>query len=201
MLGQARKRAYFRKDNELLGFKENRVIINWFDSETLFSNELFGIISEKLVYFSPPAIIIIHMGVDQIAKIKTDSFRKEFYEIHSLLPNSLLIFSKIIPGLNWSVKEFKFKDKIRIRLNRALQKCLPSFGCLAYRHLDLEGLFRDCIYLTALAFLKLVWIFLLLVWRIWWRLVCGMLLVLLKVIIISMVIWFIWQTLVFYPLK
>lgn len=114
MLGQAQKRAYFRNNNKLLGFNKENVKIHWFVVDNLISNNLCKIISENVNTLLPPGIISIQVGRNQIGKVKTDnlicSLKHESYEIHALIPNSVLIFSKIIPEVVWSSKTLKFKE-------------------------------------------------------------------------------------------
>lgn len=66
--------------------------------------------------------------------------KREISCIHDILPLSLLIFSKVTPCALWSTKEFTYLDKIRKRVNRSLEKCLPLVQGLSFRHTDLEDI-------------------------------------------------------------
>lgn len=119
----------------------NFVVNNWFVHDNLNVNNLYGLISENLCHLSPPGVIIFQVGRNLVGHVKTQSLiwslKHVFYDIHTLLPNTILLFSEIIPELAWS-KNLKFKDRIRKRLNRCLHKFLCSIGFRAYRHIDLE---------------------------------------------------------------
>ncbi|XP_068091150.1 uncharacterized protein [Hyperolius riggenbachi] len=91
-----------------------------------------------------PDILIIHLGGNDLGKVKTLNLlarmRRDFLQIRAIFPNTVLVFSEIVPRLLWYVSPNKrFFDKIRKRVNWAMCKFLSSVGGFSYRHIDLEG--------------------------------------------------------------
>lgn len=55
-------------------------------------------------------------------------------------PNTRVIFSEIVPRLLWLRNpNFKNLEKLRRRINKSMEKCMPVIGGFSYRHLDVEG--------------------------------------------------------------
>ncbi|XP_068106722.1 uncharacterized protein [Hyperolius riggenbachi] len=91
-----------------------------------------------------PDILIIHLGGNDLGKVKTLNLlarmRRDFLQIRAIFPNTVLVFSEIVPRLVWYVSPNKrFFEKIRKRVNWAMCKFLSSVGGFSYRHIDLEG--------------------------------------------------------------
>lgn len=88
--------------------------------------------------------MILQIGEKFIGNYSTLSFiadlKYQLFRVRQYLPNTYLIVSEFTPCLLWSRKEFVYKNKIRIRLNRMLEKCLPSLSGSSFRHRDFEEL-------------------------------------------------------------
>lgn len=78
----------------------------------------------------------IHKTLDLVSQIKLD-----FLHLRSVLPSSVLIFfSEIVPRLKWLIDPvLLYLEKIRRRVNRLINKFMPSVQGFSYRHTDLEG--------------------------------------------------------------
>lgn len=56
-------------------------------------------------------------------------------------PNTTVIFSEIVSRLSWLFSpQRRAMEKIRKRINRAMEKYLPSLEGFSYRHIELGGL-------------------------------------------------------------
>lgn len=93
--------------------------------------------------YSAPNIVILHLGEDAIGRVKTlmllADFKQELVSIHRLLPGSVLIFSEVLPRIDWSFPTTNFFDKIRRRFNKSMEKFFPLLDGFSFRHKDLEG--------------------------------------------------------------
>lgn len=91
-----------------------------------------------------PDIVIFHVSGNDIGSRHTldiiSQLKWEFLQLNSLFPNTVLIFSEIVPRLLWlEDPASRYCEKIRKRINRALAKFMPSINGISYRHVDLEG--------------------------------------------------------------
>ena len=116
----------------------------WYGRRGMLWGDLLFELSRLYSLYSAPDILIIHVGGNDIGKTKTFELLSEMKETFRFLrrssPNSVLIFSEIIPRLRWSESMvFKPLEKVRKRINRAMEKFLaPELG-FSFRHLELEG--------------------------------------------------------------
>lgn len=140
----AQQRAAHRIYSENLGLDPSSFRIHWYGRRGMLWEDLVFELGRLYALYTSPDIIVIHLGGNDIGKVKTldlissmqDTFR--FLRINS--PNTVLVFSEIIPRLCWSNSlVFKSLNKVRKRINRAMEKFLvPDLG-LSFRHMELEG--------------------------------------------------------------
>ena len=97
-----------------------------------------------LMSFPEPSILILHLGGNDIGQIKTldliFSIRDTMLILKEACPGMVIVFSEIIPRLRWlesaALRPF---EKIRKRVNKAVEKLMsPALG-FSFRHVDLEG--------------------------------------------------------------
>lgn len=123
-------------------FRRLNVNISWFQFDG-FCSPLSSFVSDIIVNFDPPDIIVLHIGADFIGRINTirfiGQFQQELLNIQSICSSSLLIFSEIVSILAWTHGDFVFFDKICKRVNRGIHKFMPLVKGFSYRHMDLEG--------------------------------------------------------------
>ncbi|XP_077140620.1 uncharacterized protein LOC143805314 isoform X3 [Ranitomeya variabilis] len=137
---RARQRCYGLN----LSMSADLVRIFWFGIREQKWNSLMDQVTLIYSKFPSPDVIIIHLGGNDIGKLATVGLlflmKQNFLELRIMFPNTILIFSEIVPRLLWLKSEdLKFCEKIRKRLNRSMSKFMPSIGGLSFRHVDLEG--------------------------------------------------------------
>lgn len=102
--------------------------------------------------FSPNKVVsimahAIHFGYslgNDLGKVKTLDLlfmiKQDLQRFCITSPGTTLVFSEIVPRLSWlSSDQRRVMEKMRKRVNRALEKCMPLINGLSYRHVDLEG--------------------------------------------------------------
>ncbi|KAM4020120.1 uncharacterized protein ACNLHF_000668 isoform 1-T1 [Anomaloglossus baeobatrachus] len=139
----AQKRAAIRSYTENLTFSIEHVNIYWFGSSGMKWAQLVDELKRKVCSAPLPDLIIIHLGGNDIGKVKTLEFisqmQRDITFIKKLFPNTSLVFSEIIPRLLWNSDGFLFFEKIRKRVNRTMEKFCRATGDFSFRHTDLEG--------------------------------------------------------------
>lgn len=91
-------------------------------------SQLRPTIQLKMLYLPPPAMIVVHVGGNDIVTMKQAHLirriKKVFHYIHSVFPNAYLVWSDILPRTKWRGVESiepnlsRLNDK-RKRINRA----------------------------------------------------------------------------------
>ncbi|XP_040283797.1 uncharacterized protein LOC120997666 isoform X2 [Bufo bufo] len=119
------------------------VSIVWLGFRGLKWYQIIPILKNELRSLPQPDVLIIHAGGNDLGKIKTldlmEHMKSDLFQIKSLIPEVILIFSEIIPRLIWKSDQYGFMEKIRKRVNRSLEKFLPSLNGWSIRHTELEG--------------------------------------------------------------
>ncbi|XP_071968790.1 uncharacterized protein [Engystomops pustulosus] len=138
----AKKRAGSRCYTENLNFDPEHVNVFWFGFRGMKWKKVIEEVKSLVRIWPTPNALILHVGGNDIGKVRTLEFlwelKKDLAILKCILPDTVLIFSEIIPRLLWR-GEWDFMDKIRKRINRRMQKYLPCIGGFSYRHVDLEG--------------------------------------------------------------
>ena len=97
----------------------------------------------KLVESGPsPDVIVIHGGGNDVGKQLELllMFKNDFHLLQKHFPRARLIFSEIVPRLIWlSAGKQRNLEKIRRRINHAMEKFMPKLGGFSFRHTELEG--------------------------------------------------------------
>ncbi|KAM5140492.1 uncharacterized protein ACMZJ9_014352 [Mantella aurantiaca] len=140
----AERRAAYKAYFENLDINTTDEQILWSGIKGLSGANLFSTLSDLCSRWPLPNILIIHVGGDDIGKmlrlelvhtLKSDllNFKKNF-------PNTVVVYSEIIPRPAWlNTPLAKQYEKIRKRINRAMEKFLPEIGGFSLRHINLEG--------------------------------------------------------------
>ena len=102
----ARKRAASRTYSENLGLDPSAFSIHWFGRRGMLWGDLIFELSRLYTLFSPPDILIVHLGGNDVGKLRTldliNMMKDDFNFLSQASPASCLIFSEIIPRLCWS---------------------------------------------------------------------------------------------------
>lgn len=110
----------------------------------MWSNLMYTL-HEILQNFPPPDVLIIHLGGNDIGKLRTldivFQIRDDLLRIKLSFPDTVIIFSEVIQRLSWcSLPSLRPLEKVRRRINRAVSKLLSAVGIFSFRHTELEGL-------------------------------------------------------------
>ncbi|XP_056384065.1 uncharacterized protein LOC130277420 [Hyla sarda] len=142
----ARRRAVSRSYGLNLGFPDKEVCIFWGGKRGLVLSELFDLCLSKAAIWPNPDILILHIGGNDIGKWNTSmlyqNLKQTVFAVKEVCPAALIVFSEIIPRLVWLDKNERFKDRIRKRLNRSMEKFMLKINGFSYRHVDLEAFVR-----------------------------------------------------------
>ena len=125
-------------------------------------NELHGQVQLTMLFNSPPAMIIIHLGGNDLVTIKQGklikSIKRDLNYISSVFPSALIVWSDILPRLSWrgitptleNLGKINRKRKCINRAGRQMARELPR-GRVIIHEIDTEtkGLFsRDEVHLS-----------------------------------------------------
>ncbi|KAM4021773.1 uncharacterized protein ACNLHF_027088 [Anomaloglossus baeobatrachus] len=147
----AKRRASGRSYGENLAINIEHFNILWYSVRGMRWDGLMKEMSCLKTLWPSPNLIILHLGGNDIGKVKTldliAAMRRDLSIIRSWFPDAGLVFSEIVPRLQWHCDRLRFRERIRKRVNRAMERFLPVINGSTYRHLDLEGflsgLYRD----------------------------------------------------------
>ncbi|OCT77494.1 hypothetical protein XELAEV_18028586mg [Xenopus laevis] len=144
IIQQAEQRAKVRDNGEQLGFKESRVILQWNGVEGLCWDEVVPLIIQNAKHWGSPNMILIHCGGNDLGqcpmKHLIKNIRKDFLRLWSLFPGVSLVWSEIIPRLQWrGARSVSAIDRVRVKVNKAVSKFVQANGGVAIRHKDFDN--------------------------------------------------------------
>ena len=95
-----------------------------------------------LTYEDKPKFLVLHVGVNDIGRLKTSDLREELKSkiswLKRILPNTCIIWSQILPRALWRYsEEKKAMERCRYRINNAVAKFVLSSGGRYIRHPDI----------------------------------------------------------------
>ena len=153
-----RKRAVLRSMDQTLGNK-HVTKVEWIEKRGMHWSELNNRLQYCCLYKKPPRLIIIHLGSTDLTTVKgcelEHCMQRDMGYWMEKLPNTIFVFSELLPRLNWSAPQFPL-SKIN-RKHKHLNNCLRRFvrfnGGKYFCHPDTEtetpGLyFRDGVHLS-----------------------------------------------------
>ena len=126
--------------------------ICWHGKRGMVWSELLSELGSMSYSHHLPNILIIHLGGNDIGKQNTLNLIFQIKHvirfIKAMYPDSVIVFSEIIPRLKWLKSEvFRPFEKIRKRINRMVEKFMSLGYGFSCRHWELEGgfpgLYRD----------------------------------------------------------
>ena len=100
---------------------------------------------ESLVSVWPePNILILHLGGNDIGQMRTldliFGIRDTIQILRESYPQLVIVFSEIVPRLRWlDAGVCRPFEKVRKRVNKAVEKFMVNVTGFSYRHIDLEG--------------------------------------------------------------
>jgi len=121
-------------------------------------SELSATVSRAMRDFPPPAMILIHLGSNDIGSIKTfnliENIETDILRLKLLFPNCRIIWSELLMRRYWhNAKKGTALEKARKRVNCAIKNFVLSEGHCEIRHPNIRAgektLFRhDGVHLT-----------------------------------------------------
>ncbi|OCT55830.1 hypothetical protein XELAEV_18003287mg, partial [Xenopus laevis] len=124
----------------------------WFGRRGMKWADLWSAIWAARATFPKPDIIIVHLGGNDIGKVKTldliNFMKRDLTQLRLTFNDVLVVFSEVIQRLVWvQFPYLKPLERVRKKINRALFKFMPLLGGFSFRHTELEdgcpGLYRD----------------------------------------------------------
>lgn len=131
--------------------------VTWVGHGGLKSAQVLGITQALLNWQGPPNYFILHVGGNDIGCITSLHIRcqlKYIFEcLRILMPNTILIWSSILPRLGWRYShDTEAMERVRVRANRALINFMRQSGGKAIRYPDFQdkapGLYSDSCHLS-----------------------------------------------------
>ena len=144
-------------DGVNLGLRKGEFNLWWQGKGGLRMKSTSGFIKNLLNYEEPPAALVLHVGGNDIGQLPLKQLRKDMLtllnELYMLLPNTIFIWSQILPRLQWRNEiSHRALEKCRVRLNSfAATKVLQEGGrYIRYPEIVEEdtGLFCDGVHLS-----------------------------------------------------
>ncbi|XP_040211653.1 uncharacterized protein LOC120942791 [Rana temporaria] len=140
----AHKRATHRPYTVNLSLQPESFRVLWKGVRGLQWHQLHFHLSRLLQVWPPPSILVLHLGGNDLGNLRTvdllSCIKRDLGRFHAISPNTVIIFSEIVPRLAWLSSDMRrVMERMRKRVNRAMEKFMPTIGGLSYRHIDLEG--------------------------------------------------------------
>ena len=116
-----------------LGLQQQNVSIWWQGRSGMVVGQLKQQIKKMLTFEDPPSVLVIHLAGNDIGRFKIGHLRNEIKSIMTWLqqelPNTLLVWSQILPRNNWRYSESpKAMEKCRYRLNNSIATFVLNLG-------------------------------------------------------------------------
>ena len=140
-----------------LGFSKQLVNLWWQGKGGLTLREVVPRLRLLLQYEAAPNYLVLHVGGNDIGqypfKIVRQRLLTVLVEIQTLLPDTILVWSMILPRLLWRNElSNKALEKCRIRLNSMAVNLIKGFGGKYIRYPELlsknSGLYVDNVHLS-----------------------------------------------------
>ena len=144
-------------DGVNLGFHRSDVQLWWQGKGGLRIGDVARFLRTLLQYEDEPNALILHVGGNDIGQVPLRQLRYDivclFNDVKSLLPNTTIIWSQILPRLHWR-NEFSHMalERARVRLNSLAATVALSSGGGYVRYPEIveanHGLFCDNVHLS-----------------------------------------------------
>lgn len=155
------QRSLQRPDGPGLGLDQSGISIHWDYQNGMRLFHVIPIIEQRLRYYQPPELLIIHAGGNDIGTKSmveiTWEAKSIFNNLAYMLPNTTLVWSQILPRRSWRYLNITYvADKTRKRINSCLATYfIKNGGCyLHYPDLKHDSNFflSDDVHLSVLGY-------------------------------------------------
>ncbi|XP_071173895.1 uncharacterized protein [Mytilus edulis] len=126
-----------------LGFDKKGYNIIWLGLSGMKWFNVDRTIDATFSWRGVPSILIIHCGGNDLVNCCNGELlfhmRSTFHYLKCTMPNTLIIWSFILPRLSWrgALNNDKI-EKSRRRINRGVRSYISKIGCKTIKHLDFE---------------------------------------------------------------
>ncbi|CAC5425160.1 unnamed protein product [Mytilus coruscus] len=129
----AQKNAKTRYGGPNIGLQSRGANIRWFGKRGMLWNELNATVSHAVANFSPPVMIIIQLGSNDLTKVKTieliQNIERDILRLQLLLPNTRIVWSEMLMRRYWhGAKDGKAIERSRKRVNSAINSYVLEVG-------------------------------------------------------------------------
>ncbi|OCT58251.1 hypothetical protein XELAEV_18002189mg [Xenopus laevis] len=104
---RAVRRAEARTYGTNLDFKEEQLIIKGMGLRAAKWSDVLTILYQMSTRWGTPNILVIHLGGNDVGKTKTIDLiriiRRDLAHIHFLMPDTVVVWSEVIPRLIWNI--------------------------------------------------------------------------------------------------
>ncbi|CAC5370416.1 unnamed protein product [Mytilus coruscus] len=140
----AQTNAKTRNGGPNIGIQSRGVYIRWFGKRGMLWNEFNAKVSHAVDKFSPPAMIVIQLGSNDLVKVKTleliQNIERDILRLHLLLPNTRIVWSEMLMRRYWhDAKDGKAIERSRKRVNSSINNFVLNDGHCVIQHPNIRA--------------------------------------------------------------
>ncbi|CAG2211101.1 unnamed protein product [Mytilus edulis] len=140
----AQTNAKTRYGGPNIGLQSRGVYIRWFGKRGMLWNDFNAKVSHAVDKFSPPAMIIIQLGSNDLVKVKSleliQNIERDILRLHLLLPNTRIVWSEMLMRRYWhGATDGKAIERSRKRVNSAINNYALNDGHCVIQHPNIRA--------------------------------------------------------------
>ncbi|CAG2231803.1 unnamed protein product [Mytilus edulis] len=140
----AQTNAKTRYGGPNIGLQSRGVYIRWFGKRGMLWNDFNAKVSHAVDKFSPPAMIVIQLGSNDLVKVKTleliQNIERDILRLHLLLPNTRIVWSEMLMRRYWhGATDGKAIERSRKRVNSAINNYALNDGHCVIQHPNIRA--------------------------------------------------------------
>ncbi|CAG2186967.1 unnamed protein product [Mytilus edulis] len=127
-----------------IGLQSRGVYIRWFGKRGMLWNDFNAKVLHAVEKFSPPAMIVIQLGSNDLVKVKTleliQNIERDILRLHLLLPNTRIVWSEMLMRRYWhGATDGKAIERSRKRVNSAINNYVLNDGHCVIQHPNIRA--------------------------------------------------------------
>ncbi|XP_071131748.1 uncharacterized protein [Mytilus edulis] len=140
----AQTNAKTRHGGPNIGLQSRGVYIRWFGKRGMLWNDFNAKVLHAVEKFSPPAMIVIQLGSNDLVKVKTleliQNIERDILRLHLLLPNTRIVWSEMLMRRYWhGATDGKAIERSRKRVNSAINNYVLNDGHCVIQHPNIRA--------------------------------------------------------------
>ncbi|XP_063439102.1 uncharacterized protein LOC134720647 isoform X1 [Mytilus trossulus] len=140
----AQTNAKTRHGGPNIGLQSRGVYIRWFGKRGMLWNDFNAKVLHAVEKFSPPAMIVIQLGSNDLVKVKTleliQNIVRDILRLHLLLPNTRIVWSEMLMRRYWhGATDGKAIERSRKRVNSAINNYVLNDGHCIIQHPNIRA--------------------------------------------------------------